>query len=71
MPIDKDDIARLSEIFVTRKDCNMVTDEFDKKFADDSTRLAVIEQRLKVTNWLLTAVGAGVIAALIKLFIGG
>lgn len=71
MPIDRDDIARLSEIFVTRKDCNAVTDEFDKKFANDSTRLAVIEQRLKVTNWLLTVVGAGVIATLVKLFIGG
>lgn len=71
MPIDKDDIARLSEVFVTRRDCNAITDDFDKKFASDSTRLAVIEQRLRVTNWLLTAVGAGVIATLIKLFIGG
>ena len=38
---------------------------------DDKQRLAVIESKLGTITWLLTAVGGGVIATLVKLFFGG
>lgn len=69
--IDRDDIDRLKEIFVTRQECDTITDELEKKLANDSTRLAVIEQQLKTITWILTAVGGGIITMLLKMFFGG
>lgn len=69
--IDREDIDRLKEIFVTRQECDKTTDEFNKKFSADSTRLAVIEQQLKTITWILTAVGGGIITMILKMFLGG
>ena len=70
MPIDHDDIERLKEIFITRKECEKQMGEVDGKINNDSVRLAVIEHQLKTITWLLTTVGAGVITMLIKMFWG-
>lgn len=69
--IEERDIDRLKEIFVTRNECNNMNDEVNRKLAADMTRLAVIESQLKTITWLLTAIGSGVIATLVKLFFGG
>lgn len=69
--IDHDDISRLKEIFVTRQECDNITDELKSKLANDSTRLAVIEHQLKTITWILTAVGGGIITMLLKMFFGG
>lgn len=69
--IDELDINRLKEIFVTRKECDEVTEGLKSKLSNDSVRLAVIESKLGTITWLLTAVGGGVIATLVKLFFGG
>lgn len=69
--IDREDIDRLKDIFVTRLECDDITDELNKKLANDSTRLAVIEHQLKTITWLLTAVGGGIITMLLKMFFGG
>ena len=68
--IKNNDIDRLKEIFVTRVECNTTIDQINAKLSNDSTRLAVIESQLKTITWLLTAIGSGVIATLIKLFLG-
>jgi hypothetical protein len=68
--IDQTDIERLKEIFITRRECDNTTEEINRKLANDSTRLAVIEHQLKTITWLLTAIGGGVITTLIKLFLG-
>lgn len=70
MPIDNNDIDRLKEIFMTRKECDENTDHFNKKLGKDDIRLAVIEQQNKMILWVLTAVGGGVITMLIKMFFG-
>lgn len=70
LAIEREDIDRLKEIFVTRQDCDIITTELEHKFFDNSTRLAVIEQQLKTITWILTAVGGGVIAVLVKIFFG-
>ena len=69
--IEQSDINRLKEIFITRKECDEVTESLKSKLSNDSVRLAVIESKLGTITWLLTAVGGGVIATLVKLFFGG
>ena len=69
--LEKDDIERLKELFVTRQECDTITGELDKKLANDSTRLAVIEHQLKTITGILAAVGGGVLTMLIKMFFGG
>lgn len=68
--LEREDVDRLKEIFVTRQECQITNEEINNKLANDSTRLAVIEQQLKTITWILTAIGSGVIATLIKLFFG-
>lgn len=71
MALDKEDIDRLKEIFVTRQECDTTTDEINRKLANDSTRLAVIETKLGQIMWILTAIGGGIITMLVKMFFGG
>ena len=70
MPIDKEDIERLKEIFITRQECEKQMGDVESKINNDSVRLAVIEHQLKNITWLLTTVGACVITMLIKMFWG-
>ena len=65
MAIDNDDINRLREIFVTREECNDKTEEINKKLANDSTKLAVIEQQLNTISWVSKTTLAAVIVALV------
>ena len=69
--IEQSDIDRLKEIFVTRKEWDGTTESIKSKLSSDRVQLAVIESKLGTITWLLTAVGGGVIATLIKLFLGG
>lgn len=69
--IEQSDIDRLKEIFVTRKECDVTTESIKSKLSSDRVQLAVIESKLGTITWLLTAVGGGVIATLVKLFFGG
>lgn len=69
--IDQNDIERLEKIFVTREECNDVANGIGGKLANDATRFAVLEERMKVNNWLTTGICAGIIALLIKVFLGG
>lgn len=65
MPLDKDDIERLKEIFVTRQECDSTVDEINKKLANDSTALALIEQKLDTITWVSKTTLAAVIVAVV------
>lgn len=69
--IDKEDLDRLREIFVTREECSREMGAMDDRVNTISIDLAVIKSQLKTIQWLLTTVGAGVITTLVKLFFGG
>lgn len=71
MAIESQDIDRLKEIFVTRKECQEINEEIKSKLSSDLVRLAVIENRLKIITWLLYAVAGGIITMLIKILFGG
>ena len=68
--LEREDIDRLKEVFVTRQECQNQTDSFEDKLSKDLVRLAVIETKLSQITWILTAVGGGVITMLIKMFFG-
>lgn len=69
--IDENDIHRLDEIYVRKDDCNNIQNAVEKKLSNDSTRFAVIEYQQKVNNWLTTAIAGGIVALVIKVFLGG
>jgi uncharacterized protein YhdP len=69
--IDNDDIKRLDNIYVRKDDCNNIQLDVDRKLANDSTRFAVLEYQQKLNNWLTGAICGGIIALLIKVYLGG
>ena len=69
--IDNDDIKRLDSIYVRKDDCNNIQADVDRKLANDSTRFAVLEYQQKLNNWLTGAICGGIIALLIKVYLGG
>ncbi len=69
--LEHEDIDRLKEIFVTREECTTNQNIIDGRVNEINVDLAVIRTQLKTIQWLLTTIGAGVIATLIKLFFGG
>ena len=69
--IDDHDIARLDEIYVRKDDCQDIQGEIEKKLSNDSTRFAVLEYQQKLNNWLTAAICGGIIALLIKVYLGG
>ena len=68
--IDNDDIRRLDNIYVRKDDCNNIQSDVDRKLAKDSTRFAVLEYQQKLNNWLTSAICGGIIALLIKVYLG-
>jgi hypothetical protein len=75
MPIERDDIERLKEIFVTRAECDDITGEINNKLANDSTSLALIEQKLDTITWVskttLAAVIVTIVGAILSLILKG
>lgn len=71
MAVDKEDIERLKEIFVTRQECDRDMDEIKEVMSDNKAQFAVITTKLSLIMWLLGAVGSGVIGILIKIILGG
>lgn len=63
--IDPADMERLKEIFVTRRECDTITDEINGKLASDNAKLAVIESQLKTIDWVSKTTLGGVIAAIV------
>ena len=75
MAIDREDIDRLKEIFVTRQECDDKTEDINKKLANDSKELALIKQSLDTISWVskttLGAVIVVIVGAILKLIIAG
>jgi hypothetical protein len=65
--IDREDIERLKEIFVTRQECDSTVDEINKKLANDMTEFAVIKTKLNAILWGIGVIGSAVIGVLIKM----
>ena len=57
--------------YVKVEDCTKNVERFDKSLCSDHTRLAVIEHQQRLNNWLTLAIAGGIIALVIKVFLGG
>ena len=63
--IDNNDIARLKEIFVTRQECDTITDGINGRLANDTAELAVIKSKLDTITWLVKTTLAAVLVAIV------
>ena len=57
--------------YVKRADCDDRHQGIVGQLADNDKRLAVIELQQKINNWLTTAIVGGIVALLIKVYLGG
>ncbi len=57
--------------YVLVDDCEKNVESFRNSITKDNVRLAVIEQQQRVNNWLTLAIAGGIIALVIKVFLGG
>ena len=71
--IDRDDIERLKEIFVTRQECDSTMEDVNRKLANDNMELALIKQKLDTITWVskttLAAVIVGIVGAILSLIL--
>lgn len=67
--IDREDIDRLKEIFVTRAECDSTVDEINKKLANDMTEFAVIKTKLNAILWGIGVIGTAIIGVLVKMIL--
>lgn len=65
MAVDQADIERLKEIFVTRRECDTVTDDINKKLNNDNKELALIKAQLATISWVAKTTLASVIGLLV------
>lgn len=67
--IEDPDIERLKEIFVTRRECDTVTGDINKKLSNDSTELALIKHQLATISWVAKTTLAAVLTTLVGMLI--
>lgn len=68
--IEQVDIDSLKEIFVTRRECDTITSDLQKKLSDDSTELALIKHQLSTISWVAKTTLASVLALIVAWFWG-
>ena len=68
---DMQEIKRvLDDRYVQIADCDKKQTTMNSKLANDDKRIELIISQQKLNNWLTTAIASGIIALLIKVFIG-
>lgn len=75
MALTHEDIQELKKVFddryVLQIDCDTVQQKINSKFANDDKRIELLVRQQTINNWLTGAIASGIIALLIKVFIGG
>ena len=69
--VDEKDFVILDMRYKKLEDCEKDMELSSSIVHELDKRLAVIEHAQKVNNWLTGAIAAGIIALVIKVFIGG
>ena len=69
MAIEDGDIERLKEIFATRRECDTITGDINKKLSNDSMELALIKQQLSIISWVTKTTLAAVLTTLVGMLI--
>ena len=75
MAINHEDIQELKKVFddryVLQSDCDNTQQKINNKFANDDKRIELLIHQQAINNWLTGAIASGIIALLIKVFLGG
>ena len=75
MNITHEDITELKKVFddryVLQSDCSETQEKINNKFANDDKRIELLVRQQTINNWLTGAIASGIIALLIKVFLGG
>lgn len=75
MPVSHEDIQELKKVFddryVLQSDCDATQQKINNKFANDDKRIEILVRQQTINNWLTGAIASGIIALLIKVFLGG
>ncbi len=74
MAMTHEDITELKRVFddryVLQSDCDATQIAINKKFANDDKRIDLLIHQQKTNNWLTTAIAGGIVALVIKVFLG-
>lgn len=62
---------RYDKKYVWVKDCDERQKDIISRFANDDKRIELLVQQQRINNWLTSAIAAGIVALLIKVFLGG
>ena len=75
MAITHEDITELKKVFDDRyvmiEDCKDTQKQINTKFSNDDKRIELLINQQKINNWLTLAIASGIIALVIKVFLGG
>lgn len=75
MAVNHEDIQELKNVFddryVLQSDCDTTQQKINNKFANDDKRIELLVRQQTINNWLTGAIASGIIALLIKVFLGG
>ena len=74
MAVSHEDIQELKKVFddryVLQSDCDAIQQKINNKFANDDKRIELLVRQQTINNWLTGAIASGIIALLIKVFLG-
>jgi hypothetical protein len=75
MAVTHEDITELKKVFDDRyvmiEDCKETQEKVNNKFSNDDKRIELLINQQKINNWLTLAIASGIIALVIKVFLGG
>ena len=75
MAVTHEDITELKKVFddryVLQSDCDSTQLSISKKFANDDKRIEILISRQNINNWLTGVIASGIVALVIKVFLGG
>lgn len=69
--LKKEIFAEADEKYVAIDTCNEKQSEVNSKLANDDKRIDLLISQQKVNNWLTGAIAGGIVALVIKVFLGG
>lgn len=64
-------IDECKKTFVQIEECNEKQENVSKKFANDDKRIESLVIYQKINNWLTLAITSGIIALVVKVYLGG
>ena len=75
MAITHEDMQEIKKVlddrYVLQSDCDVTQQKINSKFANDDKRIELLINQQTINNWLTGAIASGIIALLIKVFLGG